>query len=72
MNKVNKTLKVQAVKNQTRYDCPKFISKGGHCGVTSYISRIDGGVHNFGCKWPNDISKCPHLKRITMKQHKLW
>ena len=65
MNKVNKTIKLQAVKNQTRtrYDCPKFISKGGHCGVTSYISHIDGGVHNFGCKWPNDISKCPHLKK---------
>lgn len=55
---MNKVIKVRAVKNQTRYDCPKFISKGGHCGVTSYQTK--DSIHRFGCKYPKDISKCPY------------
>lgn len=48
-------------KLQTKYDCPSYKSDGGHCKKKSYKRN---GVHiEFGCKYPNDISKCPFVKK---------
>lgn len=45
---------------KTKYGCPYYISRGGHCKITSYSTPES--VHRFGCKYQRDISKCPYLK----------
>ena len=41
---------------QTKYDCPQYNSRGGHCMATSYQTK--DSIHRFGCKYAKDISKC--------------
>ena len=53
---MNKVIKVRAVKNQTRYDCPQYNPRGGHCMATSYQTK--DSIHRFGCRYAKDISKC--------------
>ena len=43
---------------QTKYDCPQYNSRGGHCMATSYQTKY--AIHRFGCKYDKDISKCPY------------
>lgn len=43
---------------QTKYYCPQYNSRGGHCMATSYQTKYV--IHRFGCKYPKDISKCPY------------
>ena len=46
---------------QTKYDCPRYNSRGGHCMVISYQTKYV--IHRFGCNYPKDISKCPYLPK---------
>ena len=49
------------MKKQTKYDCPFYESKGGHCKKRSQI-YCDGSQYAFGCKSPDDISKCWYVQ----------
>nr|DAE12650.1 MAG TPA: Beta defensin 50 [Siphoviridae sp. ctOCb13] len=41
----------------TKYDCPFYQARGGHCKKTR--STICGCItHVSGCSYPKDISKC--------------
>ena len=48
-------------KPQTKYDCPFYEAKGGHCKKRSY----DYGFmrNSFGCNCPDDISKCFYAQK---------
>ena len=45
---------------KTKYDCPYYIFRGGHCKIQSYSTSRS--VHMFGCNYQRDISKCPFTK----------
>ena len=47
---------------ETKYDCPFYNSKGGHCEKSRRVSAW-GTVSVFGCRYPNDISKCQYNKK---------
>lgn len=50
-------------KPKTKYDCPFYQSKGGHCKKTSF--NIAGYMHCvYGCKHPNDITKCGWVQKL--------
>ena len=50
---------------QTKYDCPKYNPRGGHCMAISY--QTENSIHMFGCKYAKDISKCPYKpKKLKM------
>lgn len=46
---------------QTKYYCPRYNPRGGHCMATSYQTK--DSVHRFGCKYAKDISKCPYIPK---------
>lgn len=46
-------------KPKTKYDCLFYEAKGGHCKKKSYNIRNIVQL-KYGCKYPNDISKCPY------------
>lgn len=51
-------------KVQTKYDCPQYNPRGGHCMATSYQTK--DSIYRFGCKYPEypkDISKCPYIPK---------
>lgn len=47
---------------ETKYDCPFYNSKGGHCEKSRRVS-VWGTVTAFGCRFPKDISKCEWTKK---------
>lgn len=50
------------MKIQTKYDCPFYESRGGHCKKKS--GEINGYLrYSFGCNCPNDISKCFYVQK---------
>ena len=55
---MSKEVQAQTKEVQTKYDCPKYNPRGGHCMVTSY--QTEYSIHRFGCNYPKDISKCPY------------
>ena len=52
-----------------KYDCPNFISKGGHCKIQSHINPSTGAIIKLGCSYPKDIDRCPYLKDY-LEKHK--
>ena len=47
----------------TKYDCPFYISRGGHCKKTQFsIQGYMSQIH--GCKHAKDISKCMWVKKL--------
>lgn len=64
-------MKVDKTKDKvkTKFDCPYYLNKGGHCQL-----RVIKNRHltlRFGCGWAEDISKCPHKKNAE-KESFLW
>lgn len=49
------------MKVQTKYDCPFYEPKGGHCKKRSH-EYCDGSRFVFGCNCPKDISKCFYVR----------
>lgn len=49
------------MKIQTKFDCPFYESKGGHCKKRSHDYGF--AQYAFGCQCPNDISKCFYVQK---------